>query len=126
MVATLKPFDLTHVQFVLLASLWWLSNNEDGEINQSRLADFAQTDKMMTSQVLNVLTRRELVKRQRSEIDGRAFALILSLAGNDLVRRALPEVEQADAAFFQLSLENASSLTSALTTLSSDNKSVSF
>jgi hypothetical protein len=48
MTATLRPFGLTHVQFVLLASLWWLTEKADERPSQRRLADFAATDAMMT------------------------------------------------------------------------------
>src|SRR5256886_16840953 len=47
--AALAPLDLTHVQFVLLASLWWL--NEHGEHpNQLTVARQAGTDVEMTVQ----------------------------------------------------------------------------
>src|SRR3954447_5865618 len=59
--AALKPFGLTHVQFVLLASLTWLEG--DGPITQRRLAEHAASDPMMTSQVLRLLERRGLVSR---------------------------------------------------------------
>ena len=60
--AALKPFDLTHVQFVLLASLTWLDS--DGPVTQKQLATHAATDAMMTSQVLRALERRGLIRRQ--------------------------------------------------------------
>ena len=51
--AALKPFGLTHVQFVLLASLAWLG--ADGPVTQQQLAGHAGTDPMMTSQVVRAL-----------------------------------------------------------------------
>lgn len=45
--AALKPFGLTHVQFVLLASLVWLTGDEP--VTQRDLAAHAATDPMMTS-----------------------------------------------------------------------------
>src|SRR4051794_41912041 len=59
--ATLGPFDLTHVQFVLLASLAWL--RADGPVTQRELASHARTDPMMTSQVLRALEAKGLVDR---------------------------------------------------------------
>src|SRR5262249_57359520 len=70
--AALKPLGLTHVQFVLLASLAWLQ--EDGPITQKRLAEHAATDPMMTSQVLRALEARGLVERAPHPGDGRAWA----------------------------------------------------
>ncbi len=68
--ATFKPFELTHVQFVLLASPAWL--NVDGHVTQRQLADHAATDSMMTSQVLRNLEQRGLVSRARHPVDNRA------------------------------------------------------
>jgi DNA-binding MarR family transcriptional regulator len=52
--AALRPFDLTHVQFVLLASLTWLDSDRP-PVTQKQLAEHAATDPMMTSQVLRAL-----------------------------------------------------------------------
>ncbi len=41
--AALKPFGLTHVQFVLLASLAWL--DVEGPVTQKQLADHAVADR---------------------------------------------------------------------------------
>ena len=50
----LAPFQLTHVQFVLLACTWWL--NEQGQTpNQQEVAAQAGTDVKMTSEVLRRL-----------------------------------------------------------------------
>lgn len=70
---TLKPFGLTHVQFVLLASLSWLEAS--GPVTQQRLASQASTDSMMTSQVVGALESRKLLSRQPHPTDGRARTL---------------------------------------------------
>jgi len=54
MAAALAPLGLTHVQFVLLASAWWL-NSRDQHPNQLTVARHAGTDVKMTSQVLRTL-----------------------------------------------------------------------
>jgi DNA-binding MarR family transcriptional regulator len=96
--AALKPFDLTHVQFVLLASLTWL--DVDGPVTQRRLADHAMTDPMMTSQVIRVLEARGLVERTAHPEDKRAWALVTTPAGIELVNRAIGAVESCDNTFF--------------------------
>ena len=53
-VAALNPHGLTHVQFVLLASTWWLGET-GGSPNQFDLAPQAGTDVKMTSQVVRTL-----------------------------------------------------------------------
>jgi DNA-binding MarR family transcriptional regulator len=96
----LEPHQLTHVQFVLLASLWWLSDHGDEPPTQSRLAQQAGTDPMMTSQVIRKLETRGLVERTLDPADSRARRLRLTAAGRTLVARALADVEVADEEYF--------------------------
>jgi DNA-binding MarR family transcriptional regulator len=100
--AVLKPFGLTHVQFVLLASLAWFSSDEPDAtpITQKVLAGHAATDPMMTSQVVRALEAKGWLTRERHPGDGRAFALRITSAGVALVRRANAAVEQCDEDFF--------------------------
>ena len=96
--AALKPFGLTHVQFVLLASLTWLES--DGPVTQRDLAAHAATDPMMTSQVVRALQQRDLVDRAPHASDARAWALSVTAAGAALANEAVAAVEACDAAFF--------------------------
>ena len=96
--AALKPFDLTHVQFVLLASLTWL--DADGPVTQRQLADHAVTDPMMTSQVLRALETRGLVRRDAHPTDKRAWSLVATPTGRALANRANAAVEACDRDFF--------------------------
>ncbi|AEV87637.1 MarR family transcriptional regulator [Actinoplanes sp. SE50] len=96
--AALKPFDLTHVQFVLLATLTYLQ--AEGPVTQKALAGQAATDPMMTSQVLRALEARALVHRPPHPDDRRARAVAVTDAGRELVNRAVVAVEECDAAFF--------------------------
>jgi DNA-binding MarR family transcriptional regulator len=96
--AALKPFGLTHVQFVLLASLAWL--DVEGPVTQRLLADHAATDVMMTSQVLRTLEQRGLVIRAAHPDDRRARALAVTAEGRALANRAVVAAEACDRAFF--------------------------
>lgn len=99
--AALKPHDLTHVQYVLLASLVWMqAHNTDLTITQAELAEFAATDRMMTSQVLRALESKELIRRDKHPSDGRARALRATAAGIIAAQRATTDVETADRIFF--------------------------
>jgi DNA-binding MarR family transcriptional regulator len=95
--AALLPFDLTHVQFVLLASLTWLDAQAP---TQSELAAHAGTDPMMTSQVLRALEAKSLVERQSHPTDGRARLLAATAKGTALANRAVVAVEACDKQFF--------------------------
>ena len=97
--AALDPLDLTHVQFVLLASLASLSRHS-GLVTQARLAQQARTDVMMTSQVARALERKGLLLRGAHPADHRARGLQVTPRGQQLVNKALGLVERADARFF--------------------------
>src|SRR5712664_1342161 len=77
MAAALRPVGLTHVQFVLLASTWWLATH-GGQPTQRELADQAGTNEMMTSQVVRVLEIKGLITRKPDERDPRALRLGLT------------------------------------------------
>lgn len=110
--AALKPHGLTHVQFVLLASLTWLAAG--GPVSQRQLADHAATDPMMTSQVLRALEQRGLVERLPHPSDGRARALAVTSHGRALANQANVAVEACDAAFFAALGKDAAAFTFAL------------
>ena len=101
MTATLRPLGLTHVQFVLLASVWWLTRQAAETPTQRRVADHAGTDPMMTSQVLRLLEQRGLVGRVAHPTDTRARQLAVTDVGAELAQRAIALVEAADADFFE-------------------------
>jgi DNA-binding MarR family transcriptional regulator len=95
----LGPLDLTHVQFVLLATTWWL--NDQGENpNQLAVARQAGTDVKMTSQVLRKLEAKGLVRREVDASDTRARRLRVTERGARLAVEAIAVVEAVDAAFF--------------------------
>ncbi len=98
--AALRPLELTHVQFVLLAVLWWFTEILGERPTQRALADQAGTDRMMTSQVLRALERRGLVDRPTHPTDARARELALTPAGTELALRAIALVEEVDRQFF--------------------------
>ena len=95
----LRPLDLTHVQFVLLASAWWLSRGGEAP-NQLALATHAGISTAMASDVLRRLEDKGLVAAVPSPHDRRAKAVTVTPGGAVLAQRAITVVEQADAAFF--------------------------
>jgi DNA-binding MarR family transcriptional regulator len=97
--AALAPLGLTHVQFVLLASAWWLNSRGD-EPNQLSVARQAGTDVKMTSEVLRKLEAKGLLVRTVDAADTRARRIRVTGRGGELARAAVTAVEGADAAFF--------------------------
>lgn len=99
--AALAPFELTHVQFVLLAGLTWLDGRSSGEpVTQRDVAAQAATDPMMTSQVLRALESKGLLERRDHPADRRAKSLVPTESGVALVNRAIGAVEACDREFF--------------------------
>lgn len=96
--SALAPFDLTHVQFVLLAALAHADPEEP--MTQRELADAASTDPMMTSQVVRALERNGLVARGAHPQDRRAVTVAPTPVGLAIVNRAVLAVEAADRATF--------------------------
>ncbi len=117
--AALAPFELTHVQFVLLAVL--TSMDHETPVTQRDLATRAATDPMMTSQVLRTLERKGLIERLAHPTDGRAKTLAPTPAGVSLVNRANAAVEHADRAYFDPLGDTIQSFTQSLTILTAEN-----
>ena len=96
--ATLKAIGLTHPQFVILASLGWLTRNQES-VTQATVGKMAGLDPNTTSQILRSLEQKSLIQRGPSK-DGRAKNPLLTAKGKEILTRALPAVEAADASFF--------------------------
>ena len=100
MTAALAPLDLTHVQFVLLASAMWLGRNGEPP-NQVQLAAQAGAEVKMTSDVVARLEAKGLIAREADPRDSRAKVIRITPTGGAAAQRAIVAVEAADAAFFE-------------------------
>ncbi len=98
--AVLKPLDLTHPQFVILATLGWLTKDADS-VTQGAVGKLAGLDPNTTSQVLRGLEAKKLIKRVTS-VDQRAKNPSLSAQGRAKLAQAMPVVEKADREFFSV------------------------
>lgn len=107
----LAPLGLTHVQYLLLEGLNELESEVSRNpkraaanqqyIHQNRLAQYTQTDKMMTSKVIRTLEERNLVIRQSSSHDARAILVKLSDEGAAVLSQAKPILKVAEELFFK-------------------------
>lgn len=95
----LRPFDLTHAQFVLLASLTWLVS-DDKSLTQAELASHAKMDVMMVSNVLRTLEEKGLIARTPHPMDTRAKSLTVTHKGRELASQVVHVVESIDREFF--------------------------
>ncbi len=96
---TLKKYDLTHTQFVVLASSYWLSQKNDN-LTQVEIAEFIEIDKMMNSNVIRKLIEKKLLNRTEHKTDTRAKVVKLTEKGVEILKKAIVEVEQFDELFF--------------------------
>ncbi len=97
---TLKPLDLTHPQFVVLATTAWLTR-DGNHINQIDISKAAGLDPNTTSQILRGLEAKKFIKRARS-LNERSKNPSLTDNGFNVLEKALPAVEKADSKFFKL------------------------
>jgi DNA-binding MarR family transcriptional regulator len=95
----LAKLDLTHLQFVLLAGIGWLTRSHD-LLTQVRLAEFCKIDVMQVSQVARKLEIKKLVQRSEHPTDTRAKVLVLTAHGEAILEQAIPLIEHLDNAFF--------------------------
>jgi len=95
----LDEIDITHPQFVILASLLWLARNQQ-PVMQIDLSNHSQIDPMTTSQVIRILEKKLLIVREVHPEDTRAKAIKLTDQGSQLTRKAIKIIEQFDNSFF--------------------------
>lgn len=100
----LMPYDITHSQFVLMASIHWLTL-EKQEVTQIILSAHTKIDPMTTSTVLRTLLQKNMVSRQEHHTDTRAKTVSLTENGKKIIKDAVIAVEQFDHNFFS-TLEN--------------------
>ena len=95
----LEKLNLTHSQFVLLASILWLTQQKES-VTQILLSAHTKIDPMTTSTVLRTLQSKGLLQRQEHATDTRAKTVALTEQGQKIVKQAVKAVEKFDADFF--------------------------
>lgn len=95
----LEKHDLTHSQFVLMASIFWLSQ-ENEDVTQVLLSSHSKIDVMTTSTVLRTLQKKGFLQRQEHSTDTRAKTVALTESGKKIIKQAVKTVENFDKLFF--------------------------
>lgn len=95
----LEKYGLTHSQFVLMASIHWLTLQKQ-EVTQVVLSAHTKIDPMTTSTVLRTLQQKGLIERKEHLTDTRAKTVALTEEGRNTVKKAVVTVEQFDKRFF--------------------------
>ncbi|ATZ18129.1 MarR family winged helix-turn-helix transcriptional regulator [Mesoplasma melaleucae] len=104
----LEKYDLTHPQFVVIASIYYLKqkNENEQEINQKKISYFSGIDAMTISQILKLLMKKDLIEINKSENDLRSNNISLTPEGIKKLEKVLPLVEKIDKIFFYLNEED--------------------
>lgn len=112
----LEPFGLTHSQFVLLASIHWLTLQKK-DVTQVLLSNHTKIDPMTTSTVLRTLQTKGLIERQEHSTDTRAKSVALTAEGTKIIKQAVKTVEKFDNDFFSKLKTNLTSFNKHISTL---------
>jgi len=97
----LEQYGLTHSQFVLMASIHWLTIHKQ-EVTQIVLSAHTKIDPMTTSTVLRTLQQKGFIQRQEHLTDTRAKTVGLTEDGKKIIKKAVVTVEKFDTEFFSL------------------------
>lgn len=97
----LDTLNLTHTQFIILATLYRLLDKQDN-ITQVDIATESQMDKMMVSKVLRNLQQKKLVSRIEHSYDTRAKVVVITPSGIELVNQAYVLVKKVELNFFKV------------------------
>jgi len=95
----LEQYALTHSQFVLMASIHWLTF-EKQDVNQVLLSSHTKIDPMTTSTILRGLQTRSLLQRKIHLSDTRSKSICLTEKGQTIIEQAVKTVEEFDKVFF--------------------------
>jgi DNA-binding MarR family transcriptional regulator len=95
----LDPYEISHPQFVLMATLLWFEAH-GYDTTQTLMIQWSKLDKMTVSKSLRKLETRGFVKRAEHETDTRAKSVILTERGKEMIHILVPLVEKTDETFF--------------------------
>ena len=94
----LKQFNITHVQFVIMANIKWTTLSKQ-LVTQVLIAKLSKIDPVVISNVLKTLEKKHLVNRKTSK-DTRFKEVKLTKEGLNVLALAISEVEKFDSDFF--------------------------
>ena len=97
-----KHYNLSSMQYAVLASVYWCILHSDKEITQTYLARHTKIDPMTISQVFKVLEKKNYILRKTNSADIRAKSVTLTNEGEALMQKAVVTIASADAKFFNI------------------------
>lgn len=97
----LKKVDLSHSHFALLSGVAWLEK-EGESITQIKLANFTQTNVMVTSKIIRILESKGFIERINEGKDPRAKYVKLTPEGIKTLDKAVIISEKVNKNFFEV------------------------
>lgn len=95
----LEPYNISHAEFVIMASILWFTIKEI-DITQISIANHSKLDKMTISKSLKKLVNMGYVNRVEHKEDSRAKNVSLTTEGIKLISKLVIIVEDIDKKFF--------------------------
>lgn len=95
----LQAYDLTHTQFVILAVIEELTE-QNKTVTQKNISDFSMIDVMTVSSTVRLLAKKGLISRSQHETDTRANSIVNTDMGKSLLSKAVKAVDKIDRTFF--------------------------
>ena len=99
---TLKKYGgLTHMQYAVLAGIYWFTLHDTQQVTQVMLANYTRIDPMTLSYVFRGLEAKGYIRRVTHPTNVRAKAVNLTPEGEELMGQAVSSIVEADQKFFQ-------------------------
>lgn len=96
---TLSPHQITHTQFVILASIAWFEEQSVSP-SQAQVCKLTNLEKMTFSKAIRQLETMHLVYRTRNITDARSFSLSLSTQALVILPQLMHIIESIDKEVF--------------------------
>lgn len=93
---SLKPFNITAEQWTVLKQLSFVEH-----LTQKALAEKADKDQATLTKILDLLEKRDLVKRLPNPDDRRSYLIEITNEGRVLTEKVLPHVENLYTTIFE-------------------------
>ena len=95
----LRPYGITHTQFVILAVTHEL-NEKNLCVTQNDISNFSMIDVMTVSTTLRLLEKKNLITRENHPADTRAKSITNTVHGEEIIKIVNPIIEAVDNDFF--------------------------
>jgi DNA-binding MarR family transcriptional regulator len=96
---SLKEIGLSHVEFVLLGHLFWLTTKHN-YVTQQMLSDWIHVDKVSVATKIPLLEKKGLVQKKPHPKDKRASYLTVTDKGAEIAKKGLKNAKQINEEFF--------------------------